>query len=153
MRMTTRGATAVGLLLAVLLVTGCEELEQKAPPKASNPHPNHNATNVSRDASLNWDEVSAATDYRVYFGTDASPDSGEFQGEQSRVLFRSGAVGSQHDLLLAGGHQERRRNYDRECLEVHNGFRYADAEGKTDQPHTAEHAARRRLHQYGPRMD
>ena len=92
MRMTTRGATAVGLLLAVLLVTGCEELEQKAPPKASDPHPNHNATNVSRDASLNWDEVSAGTDYRVYFGTDASPDSGEFQGEQSGSSFDPGPL-------------------------------------------------------------
>ena len=77
MKMTIRGATAVGLLLLALLLTGCEEaLERTAPSKASGPSPSHNATNVSRDANLNWAEVSGARVYRVYIGTDSSPDTG-----------------------------------------------------------------------------
>ena len=94
MKMMTRcGATAVGLLLLVLLLTGCEEaLERTAPSKASGPSPSHNATNVSRDANLNWAEVSGARVYRVYIGTDSSPDTGEFKDEQSGTSFDPGTL-------------------------------------------------------------
>ncbi len=94
MKMMTRcGATAVGLLLLVLLLTGCEEaLERTAPSKASGPSPSHNATNVSRDENLNWAEVSGARVYRVYIGTDSSPDTGEFQDEQSGTSFDPGTL-------------------------------------------------------------
>ena len=93
MKMTIRGATAVGLLLLALLLTGCEEaLERTAPSKASGPSPSHNATNVSRDANLNWAEVSGARVYRVYIGTDSSPDTGEFKREQSGTSFDPGTL-------------------------------------------------------------
>ena len=94
MRTTTHGATAVGLLLAVLLLIGCEEaVKQEDPPsKAGDPSPRHNAIDVSRDANLRWGEVSGATSYRVYLGTDASPDSGEFQREQSGSSFDPGPL-------------------------------------------------------------
>ena len=91
MKITTRGGAraVVGLLLVATLLTGCEEaVQQEDPPsKAGDPSPRHNATNVSWDAALRWGEVSSATSYRVYFGTDASPDSGEFQREQSGSSF------------------------------------------------------------------
>ena len=93
MKMTMRGATAVGLLLLVLLLTGCEEaLERTAPSKASDPNPSHNATNVSRDENLNWAEVSGARVYRVYIGTNSSPATGEFKDEQSGTSFDPGTL-------------------------------------------------------------
>ncbi|GAF79275.1 unnamed protein product, partial [marine sediment metagenome] len=45
-----------------------------------NPTPNDNATDQSLSVDLNWDDASNATSYDVYFGTDSTPDSGEFKG-------------------------------------------------------------------------
>ena len=94
MRTTTRGATAAGLLLAVLLLIGCEEaVKQEDPPsKAGDPSPRHNAIDVSRDTDLKWSAVSDATDYRVYFGTDSSPDDGEFKRDQEGTTFDPGTL-------------------------------------------------------------
>ena len=44
-----------------------------------NPIPNHLATDVSiSNAYITWNNGGGATSYDVYFGTDSSPDSGEF---------------------------------------------------------------------------
>ena len=97
MRITTRGGAraVMGLLLvATLLLIGCEEAVEpgEAPGKASNPSPRHNATDVSQDTDLKWAEASDATSYRVYFGTDSSPDGGEFKREQEGTTFDPGPL-------------------------------------------------------------
>lgn len=95
MRITTRaGAATVGLLMVVaLLLIGCEEaVKAGAPGKVSGPSPRHNATGVSQDTDLEWAEASDATSYRVYFGTDASPDDGEFKREQEGTTFDPGPL-------------------------------------------------------------
>lgn len=38
------------------------------------------ATEVDPDANLDWSAAARATSYDVYFGTDPTPDAGEFQG-------------------------------------------------------------------------
>ena len=96
MRITTRrGALAAGglLLVAALLLIGCEEaVKSGAPAKVRDPSPRHNATGVSRDTNLEWAEVSDATGYRVYFGTDSSPDDGEFKRKQNGTRFDPGTL-------------------------------------------------------------
>ena len=92
MKMTKRcGTTAAGLLLAAaLLLAGCEEAVMSgAPAKVSAPSPRHNATGVSQDTDLKWAEVSDATSYRVYFGTDSSPD---FKRKQEGTTFDPGTL-------------------------------------------------------------
>ena len=102
-RITTRGVTlaAVGpLLVAALLLIGCENaVKSGAPAKVSGPSPRHNATGVSHDTDLKWTEVSDATGYRVYFGTDSSP---KFKRDQKGTTFDPGTLKAQNDLLLAG---------------------------------------------------
>ena len=96
MRITTRAdaAATVGLLLvAALLLIGCEEaVKSGAPGKVSNPSPRHNATGVSQDTDLRWAEAADATGYRVYFGTDSSPDDGEFKRKQEGTRFDPGTL-------------------------------------------------------------
>lgn len=109
MKVTTRGgATAAGLLLAATLLltmlTGCEEaVEQPSeesgpttapddtprPPKAkpTAPKPAHGATGVTRNTNLEWSATSGATSYRVYFGTDSTPDGGELKGNLVETTF------------------------------------------------------------------
>ncbi len=109
MKVTTRGgATAAGLLLAATLLltmlTGCEEaVEQPSeesgpttapddtprPPKAkpTSPKPAHGATGVTRNTNLEWSATSGATSYRVYFGTDSTPDGGELKGNLVETTF------------------------------------------------------------------
>ena len=106
MRMTTRyGATAAGLLLAVLLLTGCGEAVDKPstesgptpaapddtprPPKAkpTDPIPAHGATGVTLNTNLEWSAAAGATSYQVYFGTDPTPDGDELKGDQAETTF------------------------------------------------------------------
>ena len=96
LKITTRGVTraAVGsLLVAALLLIGCENaVKSGAPEKVRDPSPRHNATGVSQDTDLEWAEVSDATGYRVYFGTDSTPDGGEFKRDQKGTTFDPGTL-------------------------------------------------------------
>ena len=98
MRITTTWRRRSGrgwlLLTAALLLIGCEEAvsPDDPPGKASNPSPRHNATDVSQDTDLKWAKASDATGYRVYFGTDSSPDDGEFKREQEGTTFDPGPL-------------------------------------------------------------
>ncbi len=57
------------------------------PDDPSSPSPSHRATSVSLDADLSWSggdsRCGLSVTYRVYFGTDSTPDSGEYQGQTS----------------------------------------------------------------------
>ena len=118
MRITTRyGAPATALLLAVLLLTGCEgttttpKADPEAAPEAENdqvppaddtprppagkptdPKPSHGATRVTLGTNLEWSSAAGATSYVVFFGTDPTPDRGEFIGEQAETTFDPGSL-------------------------------------------------------------
>ncbi|MHC4395498.1 MAG: hypothetical protein ACYS1A_07560, partial [Planctomycetota bacterium] len=62
------------------------------PGQASNPSPANSATDISVDADLSWSAGSGATSSDVYFGTDSTPDSGEFQGNQTATTFEPGTM-------------------------------------------------------------
>ncbi len=53
------------------------------PAAASSPFPANNSTSQQITANLDWGTAARATSYRVYFGTDSTPDAGEFQGTTS----------------------------------------------------------------------
>jgi hypothetical protein len=55
--------------------------------KAYNPDPYNGQPNVSISAQLSWDGDTFVDSYNVYFGTDATPDAGEFQGNQPGTTF------------------------------------------------------------------
>jgi hypothetical protein len=62
------------------------------PGQASNPAPTNGATDVSVGADLSWTAGLGATSHDVYFGTDSTPDSGEFQGNQAATTFDTGTM-------------------------------------------------------------
>ncbi|MHC4397002.1 MAG: DNRLRE domain-containing protein [Planctomycetota bacterium] len=62
------------------------------PGQASNPNPGNGATDISIDADLSWTAGSGSTSSDVYFGTDSTPDSGEFQGNQTATTFEPGTM-------------------------------------------------------------
>jgi len=62
------------------------------PGQASNPNPSNTATDVSISANLSWTAGAGATSHDVYFGTDSTPDSGEFQGNQLSTHFDPGIM-------------------------------------------------------------
>ena len=51
------------------------------PDAPASPNPADGATEFSTDVMLDWRDAARATSYDVYFGTDPTPDSGEYQGE------------------------------------------------------------------------
>jgi len=55
--------------------------------KAGYPTPANGATGVSINADLSWSSGIYATSQDVYFGTDSTPDAGEFQGNQTETTF------------------------------------------------------------------
>ncbi|MFA5783728.1 MAG: Ig domain-containing protein, partial [Phycisphaerae bacterium] len=65
------------------------------PGQATSPNPADSATDVSLTTSLSWTAGSGATSHDVYFGTDSTPDAGEFQINQTGTTFEPG-------LLTAG---------------------------------------------------
>jgi hypothetical protein len=69
------------------IVTGSQP-----PDQPSNPSPPNSATDVAVTADLSWTAGSGATSHDVYFGTDSTPDSGEFQGNQAATTFDSGTM-------------------------------------------------------------
>jgi hypothetical protein len=62
------------------------------PGQATNPSPADLATGVSITADLSWTAGSGATSHDVYFGTDSTPDAGEFQGNQSGTTYDPGTL-------------------------------------------------------------
>jgi hypothetical protein len=63
-----------------------------APSKATSPSPSNSATDVSTTADLSWTAGSGSTSSDVYFGTDSTPDSGEFQGNQTATTYDPGTL-------------------------------------------------------------
>ena len=66
--------------------------EVALPNKATSPSPSNGATNVPVTADLSWVNGGGSTNYDVYFGTDATPDSGEFQGNQTGTSLSLGTL-------------------------------------------------------------
>jgi len=62
------------------------------PGQASSPSPSNSATGVSIAANLSWTEGSGSTSSDVYFGTDSTPDSSEFQGNQTATTYDPGTM-------------------------------------------------------------
>jgi len=62
------------------------------PGQATSPSPSNGASDVSVNANLSWTAGSGATSHDVYFGTDSTPDSGEFQGNQSGTTYDPGTM-------------------------------------------------------------
>ncbi|MCJ7728553.1 MAG: putative Ig domain-containing protein, partial [Sedimentisphaerales bacterium] len=62
------------------------------PIKAINPSPTNGATNCSISTDTSWSNGGGATSYDVYFGTDSTPDSGEFKGNQGGTTYDPGTL-------------------------------------------------------------
>ncbi len=63
------------------------------PPSApTNPSPSDGATDQSIDVGLSWSNGGGATSYEVYFGTDPTPDSGEYKGSQTGTSYNPGTL-------------------------------------------------------------
>jgi hypothetical protein len=58
----------------------------------ANPSPGNGSLGISVDATLTWADGGGATNFDVYFGTDSTPDSGEFQGNQVGTSFDPGML-------------------------------------------------------------
>ena len=114
MWITTRyGAPTAALLMAVLLLTGCEGATTRTPKdendptpapdspddtprppmgKPTDPIPPPGANRVTLDIDLEWSLAEGATSYLVFFGTDPTPDGTEFIGEQAEATFDPGRL-------------------------------------------------------------
>jgi hypothetical protein len=62
------------------------------PGAATGPSPANGASSVSVTADLAWSAGSGADSHDVYFGTDSTPDAGEFLGNQSGTSFDPGTL-------------------------------------------------------------
>ncbi len=62
------------------------------PAKTANPTPAHGATNQPINGNLSWSGGDGATSYDVYFGTDSTPDSGEFKRNQTTRVYHPGIL-------------------------------------------------------------
>ncbi len=74
--------------------TQASKSDTSPPAKATNPIPNDKSENNSTSSVLEWTPGTGATSHRVYFGTDSSPDSGEFKIEQSTTAYAPGQLNS-----------------------------------------------------------
>jgi len=72
---------------------GIGEPGGEPPEQPSNPNPSDTATGLSINADLNWTAGAGAASHDVYFGTDSTPDSGEFQGNQPGTTYNPGTMG------------------------------------------------------------
>jgi hypothetical protein len=62
------------------------------PGQAGNPSPSNGAKKLLNPVTLSWTAGTDATSHDVYFGTDSTPDSGEFQGNQTGTTFDPGSL-------------------------------------------------------------
>jgi regulation of enolase protein 1 (concanavalin A-like superfamily) len=71
-------------IFASVILTG-SSTAPVPPGQASNPSPT--GTSVGINSDLSWTAGTNATSHDVYFGTDSTPDSGEFQDNQTETTF------------------------------------------------------------------
>ena len=64
----------------------------RKPFKATNPSPANSSTDISISPNLSWSDGGGATSYKVYFGTDSTPDSGEDKGYKTVTTFNPGTL-------------------------------------------------------------
>ena len=62
------------------------------PSKAINPNPSNGSTDISTNTDLSWSDGGGATSYDVYFGTDPTPESDEFKGNQMSTIYDPGGL-------------------------------------------------------------
>lgn len=62
------------------------------PGPASNPTPTNGSNALTVDSNLAWTAGSQATSHNVYFGTDSTPDTSEYQGNQVGTSFDPGTL-------------------------------------------------------------
>ncbi len=62
------------------------------PLKADEPGPANQSENQSTETDLSWSNGGGACTYDVYFGTDSTPDSSEFKGNQFEITFDVGTL-------------------------------------------------------------
>ena len=63
-----------------------------APQKATNPNPANGAPNQPTSLTLTWSNGGGALNYDVYFGTDSTPDSGEFKVNTTLTTYNPGTL-------------------------------------------------------------
>jgi len=66
--------------------------ENSPPSNPTNSSPSDGAGGRSIDTVLGWTNGGGATSYDIYFGTDSSPDSSEFMGNQTSTSFNPGTL-------------------------------------------------------------
>ncbi len=71
--------------LRVVEVTG-------PPDEATVPLPSETGLGLALDCHLLWEAIAGADSYNVYFGTSATLDSSDFQGNQTGTIFDPGAL-------------------------------------------------------------
>jgi CARDB len=62
------------------------------PSKPISPSPYNGATGRSTSTDISWSNGGGATSYNVYFGTDSSPDSGEYRGNRTSTSYDPGTL-------------------------------------------------------------
>ncbi len=62
------------------------------PGQATNPNPANGAPDVWPDSNLSWTAGDSAESSNVYFGTDPTPDSGEFKGNRTGTTYDPGTM-------------------------------------------------------------
>lgn len=62
------------------------------PLKAANPSPINGAAAQSINTDISWTNGGGAVSYDVYFGTDSTPDSDEFKGNQTATTYDPGTL-------------------------------------------------------------
>jgi subtilisin family serine protease len=62
------------------------------PSKPINPSPSNGAGGQSIDVDISWSDGGGAASYDVYFGTDPTPDSGEFKDNQTGTSYEPGTL-------------------------------------------------------------
>lgn len=73
--------------------TGTWQLKRiSAPSKAVDPRPSNGGVAQSSTVVLRWSNGGGACTYDVYFGTDPKPDSSEFKGNVSEVIYYPGTL-------------------------------------------------------------
>ncbi|RKY07597.1 MAG: hypothetical protein DRP66_06355, partial [Planctomycetota bacterium] len=71
---------------------GANELTVTPPDPATIVSPANGATGISRTADINWNAGAGAASHDVYFGTNSTPDAGEFMGRQISTTYDPGLL-------------------------------------------------------------
>jgi hypothetical protein len=75
-------------------VGASENLPTTPPDPATIVSPANGATDVSRTSDINWNAGAGTASHDVYFGTDPTPDAGEFVGNQAGATYDPGLLTS-----------------------------------------------------------